>query len=248
MIQPMTVMDDVPLSAVLETPEGAPEGCPLVILLHGLTSAKDRPHTLLAAEAMREAGFATLRFDLYGHGESGGEFRKHTLNKWISNTLAVIDHVRGLGYTDLWLSGHSQGGLVAALAGAMERDRVRGLILRAPAFMIPHGAREGSLLGRDFDPDHIPDDIPVIKGLTLSGNYLREAQAISVEDAADRFRNPVLILQGDEDDLVPAESVKEMAARYADCDLVLLHGETHHFDKHPEEMFRHIKDWMLKQK
>ena len=32
------------------------------------------------------------------------------------------------------------------------------------------------------------------------------------------------------------------------CDLVLLHGETHHFDKHPEEMFRHIKDWMLKQK
>ena len=47
---------------------------------------------------------------------------------------------------------------------------------------------------------------------------------------------------------MPAESVKEMAARYADCDLVLLHGETHHFDKHPEEMFRHIKDWMLKQK
>ena len=178
MIQPMTVMDDIRLSAVLETPEGAPEGGPLAILLHGLTSAKDRPHTLLAAQAMREAGFATLRFDLYGHGESGGEFRKHTLPKWISNTLAVIDHVRGLGYTDLWLSGHSQGGLVAALAGAMERDRVRGLILRAPAFMIPRGAREGSLLGRDFDPDHIPDDIPVIKGLTLEGNYLRTAQAI----------------------------------------------------------------------
>lgn len=248
MIQPMTILDDVRLSAVLETPEDAPEGCPLVILLHGLTSAKDRPHTLLAAEAMREAGFATLRFDLYGHGESGGEFHRHTLNKWISNTLAVIDHVRGLGYNDLWLSGHSQGGLVAALAGAMERDRVRGLILRAPAFMIPRGAREGSLLGRDFDPDHIPDIIPVIKGLTLNGNYLREAQAISVEDAVDRFRGPVLILQGDADDLVPAESVKEMAARYERCDLVIMPGETHHFDKHPDEMFRHIKDWMLKQK
>ena len=99
MIQPMTVMDDVRLSAVLETPEGAPESCPLVILLHGLTSAMNRPHTLLAAQAMREAGFATLRFDLYGHGESGGEFHRHTLNKWISNTLAVIDHVRGWGIT-----------------------------------------------------------------------------------------------------------------------------------------------------
>lgn len=248
MIQPMTVMDDVRLSAVLETPEGAPESCPLVILLHGLTSAMNRPHTLLAAQAMREAGFATLRFDLYGHGESGGEFHRHTLNKWISNTLAVIDHVRGLGYNDLWLSGHSQGGLVAALAGAMERDRVRGLILRAPAFMIPRGAREGSLLGQDFDPEHIPDVIPVIKGLTLSGNYLREAQAISAEDAADRFRGPVLILQGDEDDLVPPEEVKWMADRYENCDLVLLHGETHHFDKHPEEMYSHIRTWLEKQK
>ena len=69
-----------------------------------------------------------------------------------------------------------------------------------------------------------------------------------MEAAADRFRNPVLILQGDEDDLVPAESVKEMAARYADCDLVILPGETHHFDRCPQEMYRHIKTWLEKQK
>lgn len=101
--------DGILLSAVLEKaekPEGA-ERRPLVILLHGFTSSKDRPHNLLAAAAMREAGCDTLRFDLYGHGESGGEFRKHTLYRWISNTMAVIDYVRGLGYTELYLSGHS---------------------------------------------------------------------------------------------------------------------------------------------
>ena len=32
MPQPLTVMDDIRLSAVPETPEGAPEGGPLVIL------------------------------------------------------------------------------------------------------------------------------------------------------------------------------------------------------------------------
>jgi hypothetical protein len=79
---------------VLEEAEGNGK---IVILLHGFTSAKDRPHNIRAAGAMREAGFDTLRFDLYGHGESGGEFRKHTLYKWISNTMAVIDYVRGLG-------------------------------------------------------------------------------------------------------------------------------------------------------
>ena len=237
--------DGIVLSAVLEKPEGQ-EKCPLVILLHGFTSAKDRPHNLLAAAAMRESGFATLRMDLYGHGESGGEFRKHTLYKWISNTMAAIDWAREAGYSELYLSGHSQGGLVAALAAGMEVDRIRGLILRAPAFMIPRCAREGNMLGRSFDPDHIPDTVPVIKGLELEGNYIRVAQTIYPEQAADRYQGPVLILHGSEDDVVPPADSQKMAARYRRCELALIPGETHHFDRHPEEMQEIIRNWLGK--
>ena len=238
--------DGILLSAELEKPEKA--GCQgMVILLHGFTSAKDRPHNIRAAEAMREAGFATLRMDLYGHGESGGEFRRHTLYKWITNTMAAIDYVRGIGYTDIFLSGHSQGGLVAALTAAMERDRIRGLVLRAPAFMIPQCARDGNLLGRAFDPDSIPDEVPVIKGLTLDGNYIRVAQTLYAEKAADRYPGPVLILHGDEDDTVPLAVSQRMAERYADCTLEVIAGETHHFDRHPEQMQSIIRAWMEKQ-
>ena len=240
----MVIYDDgIQLNAVLEKPEGV-DSCPLVILLHGFTSAMDRPHNLMAAAAMREAGFATLRFDLYGHGTSGGEFRKHTLWKWISNTMAVIDHCRELGYTEVYLSGHSQGGLVAALVAGMEADRIRGLILRAPAFMIPQCARDGNLLGQRIDPDHIPDSLPTIKGLTLDGNYVRIAQTIRVEDAADRFRNPVLILHGDEDDTVPLADSRRMAQLYRNCELTVIAGETHHFDRHPDQMREAIRTWL----
>ena len=243
----MYISDDgILLSAVLEKPEGR-RNPPLAILLHGFTSAKDRPHTLAAAEAMREAGCATLRFDLYGHGESGGEFRKHTLYKWIGNTLAVIDYARELGYTEIYLSGHSQGGLVAALVGGMAPDRIRGLILRAPAFMIPQGAREGSLLGYSFDPEHIPEKIPALGGLILDGNYICVAQMIHAEDAADRYRHPVLILHGDEDDTVPAEDSARMAERYRNCALAVIAGETHHFDRYPEKMKEIIRNWLMKQ-
>ena len=238
----MIIHDDgIALAADLETPEGAGGLCPLVILLHGFSSARNRIHTLQTAAAMREEGFATLRFDLYGHGESGGEFGRHTLYKWISNTMAVIDHVRGMGYTDLYLSGHSQGGLVAALAAGMEPDRIRGLVLRAPAFMIPRCAREGSLLGFQFDPDHVPDSVPALNGLTLDGNYIRVAQAIRAEETAVRFKGPVLILHGDEDDVVPLEDSQRMAALYADCELAVMRGETHHYDRHPEEMLDLIR-------
>lgn len=68
----MIIQDDgIRLSAVLEKAEGS-GNLPLVIQLHGFSSNKDRPHNIQAAAAMREAGFATLRFDLYGHGESDG--------------------------------------------------------------------------------------------------------------------------------------------------------------------------------
>ena len=235
--------DGIQLSAILEEPEG-PGRRPLVIQLHGFTSTKDRPHNVLAAEAMREAGCATLRLDLYGHGESGGEFRKHTLHKWISNTMAAVDWARQSGYTDLYLSGHSQGGLVAALVAAMEADRIRGLVLRAPAFMIPEAARSGSLLGFTIVPDHVPDSFPVIKGLELDGNYIRVAQTVHAEEAADRYKGPVLILHGEEDDTVPPADSRRMAERYHSCRLILIPGETHHFDRHPEQMREIIRDWM----
>lgn len=244
----MFIQDDgIRLSAILEKPENAEE-CPLVIVLHGFTSSKDRPHTIRAAAAMREAGFATLRMDLYGHGESSGEFRHHTLYKWISNTMSAIEWAREEGYTELYLSGHSQGGLVATLAGGMEADRISGLILRAPAFMIPQCCREGSLLGTQIDPNRIPDSIHVIKGLELDGNYVRVAQTVHVEEAAERFGNPVLILHGDEDDTVPLSVSQEMERHFKNCELAVMAGETHHFDRHPEQMETIIRDWMRKQR
>ncbi len=235
--------DGIQLSLELERPDGV-DSCPLAILLHGFTSAKDRPHNVRAAEAMRGAGFATIRMDLYGHGESGGEFRKHTLWKWISNVMAVISYARGLDFvTDIYLSGHSQGGLVAALAAGMEPDRIRGLILRAPAFLIPQGSRDGCLLGESFDPEHVPDSMEVIKGMTLDGEYIRVAQTVHAEEAMDRFGGQVLILHGDEDDTVPVEDSVKAAERYRHCRLEVIRGETHHFDRHPEEMERLIRDF-----
>ena len=240
----MFIKDDgIPLSLILEKPEGM-DSCPLVILLHGFGSAKEKLHTVQAAEAMRSAGFATIRMDLYGHGESGGEFRKHTIWKWISNVMTVIEYADSLDFvTDIYLSGHSQGGLVAALAAGMEPDRIRGLILRAPAFMIPQGAREGNLLGQRFDPEHVPDFPGTAGSPALDGDYIRVAQTVHAEEAMDRFRGPVLILQGDEDDVVPAEGSAEAAQRYPDCELELIRGETHHFDRHPEEMIRLIRSF-----
>ncbi len=241
--------DGIRLSAILEKPSASTEKCPLVIVIHGFTSCKDKPHTLATCRAMNDAGFATLRVDMYGHGESDGEFRNHTLFKWLSNILAVIDFARKLDFvTDLYLSGHSQGGLTAILAAGMEPDRIKGLILRAPAIMIPEGARKGCLLGKTFDPMHIPDVFPTIKDLELDGNYIRTAQMIHVEEAVDRFSGPVLIVHGENDDVVSLQDSIEAAKRYKNCKLEVIAGDSHSFDLHQDQMAEVIYRWLLERK
>ncbi len=240
----LTIWDDrIRLSAVLERPSKEP--CPLMIVLHGFTSNKKKLHALATCEAMREAGFATLRFDLYGHGSSGGRFRDHTLYKWISNTLAVLNWARKLDFvTEIWISGHSQGGLTAAVVAAMAPDLIRGMVLRAPAFYIPQQVREGNLFGARFDPDRIPEYVEPARGVVVGADYLRTAMTLHAEEAIDRYPGPVLLVQGELDDDVLPQYSEQAAQRYRNCTLAVIPGEDHHFGKCRDRMQAVIRDWL----
>ena len=242
------IMDDgIRLNAKLDMPEGHGEKCPLVIVIHGFTGHMEERHITAVSEMLINIGFATLRVDMYGHGNSEGKFENHTLYKWLTNALTVIDYARSLDFvTDLYLCGHSQGGMTVMMAGAMKHDVIKGLIPLSPAWMIPEYARKGTLLGRDFDPDHIPEMIHGFgeKSQSLGGNYLRVAQTIHVEDAIDRFDGPVLIVHGDADEAVPVEYGIKAAERYKDCKLVIIPGDTHCYDHHLDQVLDAVKEWM----
>ena len=242
----MYIMDDgIRLNAKLDMPAGNPQKCPLVIVIHGFTGYMEERHIVAVARTFNELGYATLRVDMYGHGESEGTFRNHTLYKWLTNALTVIDYARSLEFvTELYLCGHSQGGLTTMLAGAMKRDVLAGLIPLSPATMIPDGAREGNLLGLEFDPEHVPEELTNGDGRVLGGNYIRVAQTIRVEEAIDRYTGPVLIVHGDADEAVPVACAKAAAARYVNAKLVLIPGDDHCYDYHLDQVLEAIREWM----
>ncbi len=78
----------------------------------------------------REAGRSFVRFDYQGHGESGGDFADGTIGRWRGDALAVIDQ---LTTGPLVLVGSSMGGWMALLAALARPERVKGLVLLAPA-------------------------------------------------------------------------------------------------------------------
>ena len=241
--------DGLRLHAKLDMPEDAGEKCPLVLVIHGFTGHMEEEHIVSVAKAINECGYATLRVEMYGHGQSDGEFRKHTLYKWLTNALTVIDYARNLDFaTGLFLCGHSQGGLLVMLAAAMKRDIVKGLIALSPACMIPEIARQGELLGLQFDPDRIPDTLDAWDGRKLDGNYARVAQTIHVEEAIARYDGPVLIVHGDEDEAVPVQYGIDAAKAYRNAELVLIPGDDHCYNRHLDQVVDAVKAWLAKRR
>lgn len=242
----MFITDDgIKLDAILERPNKDGK-CPLMIIIHGFTGNKDERHLLAVSKMFNEIGLATLRVDMYGHGKSDGEFKKHTLFKWMTNAMTIIDYARSLDFvTDIYLCGHSQGGLTAMLAAALKHDQIKAIIPMSPATSIIYDAKLGNVFGSIFDPQHIPEEI-INPGWTLNGNYFRVAQSIDVDSAIDKYTGPVLIVHGDQDEAVPVLFSLEAAKRYKNADLVIIKNDTHCYDNHLDEVVSSIRTWMLK--
>ncbi|MBO4290586.1 MAG: alpha/beta fold hydrolase [Lachnospiraceae bacterium] len=234
--------DGIKLHAKLDRPAGT-EKSPLCILIHGFTGHMEEPHILAAQQAMNEAGIAVLRAEMYGHGGSDGQFKDHTLYKWVTGALAVVKYAKSLDFvTDLYISGHSQGGLLTMLIGGMCADDFKAILPLSPAWMIPEGTRKGNLLGIPFDSEHIPEKLSQ-GDWELSGDYLRVAQTIHVEDEIARYHGPVLIVHGGSDDVVPYSYVEKAAELYDHAKLIVVPGADHCFNGHLEELAEAIRTY-----
>lgn len=169
-----------------------------------------------------EAGRAFLRFDYLGHGESGGKFADGTIGRWRSDALAMIDQkTEG----PLVLVGSSMGGWMALLVALARPERVKGLVLLAPA---PDFTDK--LMWASFDEsqrrqimedgawtrpsDYDPAGYPITRDLIVEG---REWNVLDGEIAIDV---PVRILQGGLDPDVPWTHSLDLADKLRSRDVV----------------------------
>lgn len=211
--------------------------CPLLIIIHGLRGHMEEEHLSALAQAAEGIGFAVLRADMYGHGSSGGTFADHTIRKWLKNVQAVTEYAKSLDSVSvLYLAGHSQGGLSAAMAAGIRPQDYQAMILLSPSLNIPEDARQGNFLNAfRFDPDHIPASF-AYDGRQLKGDYLRDAQRIFTEESVRNYKNPVLIIHGDRDEVIPVSVSLKAAGQYSDCRLVTVAGDDHDYHRHPDLM------------
>lgn len=220
----------------LDRPENSTR-CPLLIIIHGLMGHMEEEHLSALAQEAVVNGFAALRAEMYGHGQSGGTFADHTVGKWLENIQAVTEYAKSLDFvSSLYLAGHSQGGLAAAMAAGMRPQDYRALVLLSPSLNIPEDARQGNFLNTfRFDPGHIPASF-VYDGRQLKGEYLHDAQSIRTEEYIGMYRKPVLIIHGDRDEVIPVSVSEKAVEQYSDCRLVTAAGDDHDYHFHADRM------------
>lgn len=240
--------DGIALHAKMDFPKEEKDKYPMVIVVHGLTGHMEETHIRGIAAACNEMGYATLRIELYGHGKSEGEFRDHTVMHWILEIMRVIDYTRSLDFvTDLYLTGHSQGGAAIVLAAGLKEDCLKAIMPLAPAMMIRDVAYNGGFPLTQYDPDNLGEEILLFGERPLSANYMRVARMLPFEDAVKNFKKPVLIVHSDTDELVPFGYSVKLQKNYDNAELVMIPGDDHVFDKHLDMVLTAIKKFLGEQ-
>lgn len=125
-----------PLCAIYYPPAGANHCFPRHVVLHIPAFAEEmnkcRRMVSLQAERLSSAGYGVLVVDLYGTGESGGEFREARWEVWKTDLISVLSWLREKGIKAITLWGIRVGGLLALELALEQGDQINGLILWQP--------------------------------------------------------------------------------------------------------------------
>ncbi len=191
--------------------------CPLVLMLHGFGGRMDAfPGGWFQeiSDLLTDAGLATLRFDFNGHGESEGSFREMTPWNEVEDAAAFLRYAMTLpDVTEMYVLGHSQGGVVAGMLSGLYRDVVKKLVMLTPAASLKTDAMEGICMGVKYDVQHIPEHVMVPGGRDVGGLYFRMAQLLPIYETTGQFAGDALAVIGGQDGLIRPESIR----RYGEC-------------------------------
>lgn len=212
-----------------------------VLINHGFAEHLAR-YDYLARE-LNQSGYNVYRYDLRGHGRSGKR-KGHidSYREFIDDCKEMVDLILLDGEEKIFILGHSMGGLVSLLYGIEYRDTLEGQILSGPAAgKLPtvSGPRSSLLkianvfFSNKMIENPVTDDICsdprvvkayredplVLKEATMNFyvEFLLNAVNYALEHLED-YKYPCLILQGEEDKIVPKEIAENLYMRISSED------------------------------
>ena len=195
------------LSARLDLPDGQHLGT--AIFAHCFTCGKDIPAARRIASRLSAIGFAVLRFDFTGLGQSEGEFESTSFTSNVADLTAAARYLESRGMEPGVVIGHSLGG-AAVLRAAETMGSVKAVVT----------------IGAPFDPGHVTHNfaeaLPEIleKGaaeVSLGGrpfrigrDFVKDVQSEELAPAISKLGRALLVMHAPRDETVGVENATQI--------------------------------------
>ena len=171
---------------------------PCVVISHGLFSDKGTVKFQEMAEEFPGAGFAVLRFDFMGCGESEGRVEETTISGRLANLEMMFALARShplINREGIGLMGSSMGGYISLLKAARD-ERVKALVVWATPFIL----------------DELKEKIQTGEEPALEPSFYAELDRYTLGSLLGKVRN-CLVIHGDTDELVPDSHARQIYYR-----------------------------------
>jgi len=119
------------LAALLETPDREPIA--IALFSHCFTCGKDIAAASRIARSLVARGYAVMRFDFTGLGNSDGDFANTNFSSNVQDLVEAANHLRQRGMAPALLIGHSLGGTAVLSAAQAIPECVGVVTIGAPA-------------------------------------------------------------------------------------------------------------------
>lgn len=247
------------------TPKGT------VLLVHGYGEYSERYAPFM--DVLTASGYDVISYDQRGHGNAPGPRARADVGALIEDHLRARREALRIARTpDLFLFGHSMGGLVTAASTLIDHSRLRGTVLSGPALRplpdvpapaarallplarlfpwLPVSGLDNSWISRDpevvraanEDPLMYHGRVPLLTGATMI------VQGDEALRHASLLATPTLILQGSDDHIVSPDGARRFVAAThgADIELCIIPDAYHEVLNEPEgpALMRDIVEWL----
>lgn len=226
--------DDMKIYGKMYLPEGGGP-FPVVIFSQGLSTSYS--YSIDIMEKLTQNGIAGITCDYTGavnNSPSDGVITDMSVLTQATDLSAVIDALSYLPEIDtenVFLWGHSLGGLVSSVEATQRPDDIKGIVVVEPSYQMHDQMREMFPEGTEL-PDVIYS--PMYMGRIFVDDML----SFNIYDEMPKFKNNVLIIGGTKAPSIGAEApeyLKKAIETFPSANLEFIEGADHGFMGAPRE-------------